>query len=77
MSATEQLREEVKTLNETDAKATLSWLENYQAAKPAAVSEADLRRMDDALGFARHYRKEPRTTADWMRELREGEAVWC
>ena len=77
MSATEQLREEVKTLNETDAKATLSWLENYQAAKPAAVSEADLRRMDEALGFARRFRKESQTTAEWMEELREGEAACC
>jgi AbrB family looped-hinge helix DNA binding protein len=26
------------------------------------------------LGFARRLRKEPRRTADWMRELREGES---
>ncbi len=75
MSATEQLLEQVKTLDESDAKATLSWLADYRAAKPAAVSEADLRRMDEALGFARRYRKEARTTDEWMKELREGEAA--
>lgn len=26
------------------------------------------------LGFARRFRSEPRRTADWMRELREGES---
>jgi len=75
MSATEQLLERVKTLDEAAARATIAWLEAHQHPAPEQVSEADMRKMDEALGFARRYRREARTTAEWMKELREGEAA--
>lgn len=73
MSATEQLLKRFTRLTEADANAALDWIEQQRPPEPKRVSEAELRKMDEALGFARTYRSETRTTAGWMKELREGE----
>lgn len=74
MSTTERLLERFTRLTEADAKAALDWIEHQRQPAPKPVGEAELRKMDEALGFARSFRGETRTTAEWMKELREGEA---
>ena len=71
MTATEQVIEKVRHLTEDQAQQLLEWLEQGardaipEAAPPGAVA---------MLGFARRFSSEPRTTAQWLTELREGEA---
>ncbi len=70
MTAAEQLIERVKTLTEEQARHLLRLLpeiEHAAAAKPAPAGPIAM------LGFARKFYAEPRTTAQWLRELREGE----
>jgi hypothetical protein len=70
MTATEQALEKVRHLTEEQAEQLLLWLgkaeraTNPKAALPGAVA---------MLGFARRFYPEPRTTAQWLGELREGE----
>ena len=70
MSTTEQLLKRVASLTEADAEAALLWFDTHRSPETKPVGEAELCQMDQALGFARTYRTELRTTAEWMRELR-------
>ncbi len=69
MSAVEFAVEKVKLLDETRARQLLAWLQAHEPTPPA-TSPAGAKAM---LGFARRYRAQARTTADWMAELREGD----
>lgn len=70
MSATEQLMERVKTLNEDEAKQFLDLLNQLP---PSPKSEAQPRGAMAALGWAKKYNHPYKTTAEWMAVLREGE----
>jgi hypothetical protein len=69
MSAVERAIEKVKRLDEARARQLLAWLQAHEpvspTVKPAGASAV--------LGFARRFRAQARTTADWMAELREGD----
>jgi len=70
MSAIEMVIEKVKQLDEAHARQLLTWLQGQEGAAAPARQPAGARAM---LGFARRFRPAPRTTADWMEELRAGE----
>ena len=70
MSAIEMVIEQVKQLDEAHARQLLTWLQGQECAVTPARQLAGALAM---LGFARRFRPEPRTTADWMDELRAGE----
>ena len=70
MSAVETAVEKVKGLDEAHARRLLAWLES-QAAPPSPPAPAPGAMA--MLGFARRVRPEPRTTDEWMAELRAGE----
>lgn len=71
MSTVELAVQEVKSLTESEARELLAWLRSFKQADHAGVPAAD---SHAACGFARRYRSQPRSTADWMKELREGES---
>ena len=64
--------EKVKQLDEAHARQLLTWLQGQECVAAPARQPAGAMAM---LGFARRFRLEPRTTADWMDELRAGERV--
>lgn len=70
MSAVEMVVQKVRLLDEPHARELLAWLE----AKERKSSEPPGRGAMAALGFARRFRSERRSTSDWMRELRAGES---
>lgn len=69
MSVVEFAIEKVKLLDEARARQLLAWLQAHEPVAPVA-SPAGAKAM---LGFARRFRAQARTTADWMAELREGD----
>jgi hypothetical protein len=84
MSAVEQAVEKVKALSEEEARELLAWLETHADADDEHILDRiedelereGVHRVDDirkVLGWARKYHPEPRTTAEWMKILREGE----
>ena len=62
--------EKVKQLDEAHARQLLAWLQGQERAAAPARQPAGAMAM---LGFARRFRTVPRTTAEWMAELRAGE----
>ena len=62
--------EKVKQLDEAHARQLLTWLQGQERAAAPGRQPVGAMAM---LGFARRFRPEPRTTADWMDELRAGE----
>jgi hypothetical protein len=70
MSAIEAAIEKVKKLDEAHARQLLTWL---QALERAAAPDRKPAGATAILGFARRFRSERRTTAEWMEELRAGE----
>jgi hypothetical protein len=70
MSVIELAIEKVKHLDETSARQLLAWLQMHE---PAPLPHAAPLGAMAMLGFARRFRTQARTTADWMFELREGE----
>ena len=62
--------QKVKQLDEAHARQLLTWLQGQEHATGPARQPAGALAM---LGFARRFRPEPRSTADWMDELRAGE----
>jgi hypothetical protein len=70
MSAIEMVIEKVKQMDEQHARKLLAWLQGQERATAPARQPAGAMAM---LGFARRFRPAPRTTADWMEELRAGE----
>ena len=70
MSAVELALEKVKRLDEAGARQLLAWL---QGREPVARTQAAPPGARAMLGFARRFRSQGRSTADWMNELRDGE----
>ncbi|MBM3833052.1 MAG: hypothetical protein FJ403_07225 [Verrucomicrobia bacterium] len=70
MSAVEIALEKVRQLDEAHARRLLDWLEGQDQAE---TRHREPRGAMAMLGFARRFRSQPRTTADWMDELRAGE----
>jgi len=70
MSAVETAIQKVKGLSEDEARELLAWLGD--ANRPHQETNKPKGAMA-ALGFARKFHPEPRTTDEWMKELREGE----
>lgn len=70
MSAVELAIEKVKALPEDKAKVLLDWLAELERAD---VPAPDAKGAMAALGYVRKFYPQPRTTAEWMKELREGE----
>ena len=62
--------QKVKHLDEDHARQLLTWLQGQERAAAPARQPAGAMAM---LGFARRFRPERRTTAEWMDELRAGE----
>jgi hypothetical protein len=71
MSTVEIALEKVRQLDEAHARLLLDWLQSQAATN---VPPGEPQGAMAMLGFARRIRPEPRTTADWMTELRAGEA---
>jgi len=70
MSAVEIAVEKVRQLDSEHARRLLVWLETMEkteAAQPAPLGAMAM------LGFARRFHPRPRTTNEWMAELRSGE----
>ena len=63
--------EKVKQLDETRAKQLLIWLNTMEQEEGFPQQPAGAMAM---LGYARRFGSEPRTTAQWMAELRAGES---
>ena len=72
MKTVELAVQRVGALDDELASKLLDWLDKQQAVKSAAVRETPLgaRAM---IGFALRGGRAPRTTAAWMKELREGD----
>lgn len=70
MSAVEAALEKVRQLDETDALRLLAWLQRLEG--PTVPSGQPLGAMA-MLGFARRPQSHPRTTGEWMAEIRAGE----
>ena len=68
MSAVELAVEKVKRLDESHARKLLAWLDDQEQL--TAVTPVGAQAM---LGFARRLRSHPRSTSQWMSELRDGE----
>ena len=70
MSAVETAVEKVRHLDEAHARELLAWLESQAAPQTPPPAPRGAMAM---LGFARRIRPQPRTTDEWMAELRAGE----
>ena len=70
MSAIEMVIQKVKQLDEAHARQLLTWLQGQERAPAPDRQPVGAAAM---LGFARRFRPERRTTAEWMDELRAGE----
>jgi hypothetical protein len=73
MSTIDLAIQRVAGLDEQLASKLLAWLDCQQAAKDAPSKDRPLgaRAM---IGFALRGGRAPRSTADWMKELRDGDA---
>jgi hypothetical protein len=70
MSATEQALELVRHLDEDRALRLIEWLRNDSPASPPEPMPAGA---EAVLGCARRFHARPKSTAKWIRELRQGE----
>lgn len=61
--------EKVRRLDEAHARDLLAWLESH-GPNPGGRQPRGAVAM---LGFARRFHTDPRTTSDWIRDLRAGE----
>lgn len=71
MSTVEIVLEKVRSLDDAHARQLLAWLEAQETTPSALPDPMGARAM---LGFARRFHAQPRSTSDWMNELRDGEA---
>lgn len=62
--------EKVKQLDEAHARHLLAWLQGQESTAVPVSQPLGAMAM---LGFARRFRPQLRTTAEWMAELRAGE----
>ena len=70
MSLVEIAVEKVRQLDNEHARRLLAWLETQQSAEARQPAPLGAMAM---LGFARAFHPQPRTTDEWMTELRSGE----
>ena len=70
MSAVEMALEKVKQLDDAHARQLLVWLGKLENADSISRKPAGAMAM---LGFARRFHPIPRTTGEWMAELRAAE----
>ena len=70
MSAKEELIERVRTLTEEQAKTLLEWMEQEFGAAKAVETPAGV---FAAKGWSKKYNLPYKTTAEYMRAIREGE----
>jgi hypothetical protein len=70
MSMVEMAVEKVRQLDNEHARRLLAWLEAQENADVRQSAPLGAMAM---LGFARRFHPRPRTTAEWMAELRNGE----
>jgi len=74
MSATEQLLERVKNMDEAQAEAALGLLAQLPVTQPERKSLAKPKGgVWSVLGYAKKYNHPYKTTEEWMAVLREGE----
>ncbi|PAW89703.1 MAG: hypothetical protein B9S33_02550 [Pedosphaera sp. Tous-C6FEB] len=73
MSATEQLLERVRGLDEAKAKFFLQLLDDLPAPKPAKAAKAPRKGVRAAVGWCLKYNHPFKTTEEYMRLIREGE----
>jgi hypothetical protein len=73
MSATEQLLERVKGLDEEKAKFFLQILDNLPTPKPARAPKAARKSVRAAVGWCLKYNHPFKTTEEYMKLIREGE----
>ena len=73
MSTIELAVQRVAGLDETHAAKLLAWLDSQQMA-PSAPPQGQPLGAHAMIGFALRDGRAPRATADWMKELREGDA---
>ena len=62
--------EKVRQLDNEHARRLLAWLETQESAEMRQPAPLGAMAM---LGFARGFHSQPRTTGEWMAELRSGE----
>jgi hypothetical protein len=72
MSTIDLAIQRVAGLDEQLASKLLAWLDSQQVAKAATSQERPLGARA-LIGFAVQGGHEPRSTSDWMKELREGD----
>jgi hypothetical protein len=70
MSAVEAAIEKVRGLDEVQARELLGW---FAVREARSVQKKNPLGAHAMVGFARRFRKEPRSTESWMQELRAGE----
>jgi len=70
MSVVEMAVEKVRALDEARARKLIAWLDTQESPTGAGLPLGAAA----MLGFARRFRPEPRTTDEWMSELRAGES---
>jgi hypothetical protein len=70
MSTVEMAVERVRQLDDEHARRLLAWLETQEKAEPSWPAPLGAMAM---LGCARNFHPRPRTTNEWMAELRGGE----
>jgi hypothetical protein len=74
MSTVEIAVEKVRQLDDARAGQLLAWLESQSTAEKPPTAPLGAVAM---LGFARRFHPQPRTTDQWMSELRAGERASC
>jgi len=70
MNTVEMAVEKVRQLDDARAGQLLAWLESQSTTEKPPAKPLGAMAM---LGFARRFHPQPRTTAEWMAELRAGE----
>jgi hypothetical protein len=70
MSMVEMAVEKVRQLDNEHVRQLMAWLETQESAEVRQSAPLGAMAM---LGFARGFHQRPRTTGEWMAELRSGE----
>ena len=74
MNVVEQAMQRVASLDEETASKLIEWLDRQQTARPSPSKQQPLG-AQAMIGFALHRGRGPRTTAEWMKDLRDGESA--
>ena len=70
MSTVEMAIEKIRLLDDAHAQQLLAWLDAQERRETLHTAPLGAMAM---LGFARRFHPQPRTTGEWMAELRAGE----